>query len=292
MKKTITILALLLACPMFMWAAAKPFSFECRTKIVRGDHVFYEYRSHNYYFRIEVVSDDSGEKPEQMINGRYPFIIAQPRERYSVRIYNPLPVRVAVNLSIDGLNSITGNPCTPVSGKKWLIEAHSYITISGWQVSKHSLRRFYFTSKEKSYAAWQSNQWGQDLTVRCGMISAAYFLSRREIEKYFERHPIVEEDYDEEGGITGAPRPYGQRDAKKQRSMAESQDAGTGMGEKESHPVHSVDFRYDIGMYQGRQAVKIYYDFSPYSPYGHKRFTPRDPDYAPEEPRDNDDEEE
>lgn len=293
MKKIIPILLLLFVYPMFMWAAAKPFSFECRTKVVRGDHVSYEYRQHTYYFRIEVVSDEDSEKPEQMIDGQHPFIIARKNERYAVRIYNPLPVRAAVNLSIDGLNSITGSPCTPVSGKKWLIQPHSYIVVEGWQVSNQSLRRFYFTSKQRSYAAWQSNQWGQDLTVRCGMISAAYFWNRREIEKYFDRHPIIEPDYDDER-VTGS-RSYAPKSAMKDRHAAEEQDAGTGMGEREYNPVHSVDFKYDMGMYRARQAVKIFYDFSPYRPYNYKRYTPPqdDDDYAPEQPyrhhRDDDD---
>lgn len=40
------------------------------------------------------------------------------------------------------------------------------------------------------------------------------------------------------------------------------QQAGTGMGEKESHPVTLVDFNYDNGMYKLEDAVVVYYDFA------------------------------
>jgi hypothetical protein len=231
-----------------------------------------------------VISDYEEYRREQIVEHGYPFIVAKPRERYSVRIYNPMPVRVAVNLSIDGLNSITGRPCTPASGKKWLIEPYSHIVITGWQVSEETSRRFYFTSKQKSYAAWQSNPWGHDLTVNCGMISAAYFWGRRDIERYFERHPIYEEPpiADEDAQTTmRAPRA-------KSEARANDQEAGTGMGEREHHPVHSVDFKYNMGMYNGRTAVKIYYDFAPYYPYRQKHVVPDDPEFAPEVPNDDD----
>jgi hypothetical protein len=255
-----SILAFLVVClyllPNTGWAASKYHSFRLRTKVIHNGKVRYENRTHTYNFKIRVVSDDDGYKREVLVAGKYPFIEAVYRERYAVKVYNPLPVRVAVNLSIDGLNSINGQPCTPESGRKWLIEPRGYITVEGWQVSRTSLRRFFFTSKEKSYADWQSNKWGTDLTVKCGMISAAYFWNRRELERYFQRHPIIERSYDEEDGPLTS-----QKSTK--RSM--ESDAGTGMGEKEYNPVYSVAFDYDMGMYRSREAVKIYYDFDIFS---------------------------
>ena len=286
MKSKVLLVSLLCLCS-FTWATVKPFSFECRTKVIRGGHVFYENHQYTYNFRIDVITERGGRKSEKMIQGRHPFIIAKPGERYSVRIHNPLPVKVAVNLSIDGLCSLSGDPCSPSSGSKWLINPHSYVTISGWQVSSQSNRRFYFTSRESSYAAWQSNQWGSDLTVNCGMIAAAYFWNRRDLERHFERYPIVEEDDDDEVATMRAPRST-------EQSMAKSHDAGTGMGEKQHHPVRTVNFNYNMGMYHNHNAVKIYYDFYSY-PYGYQkkspqpRYIPEDSRYAPEQPDDDND---
>lgn len=132
-------------------------------------------------FRMEIISDRSGRK---LVGSRYgrPYVTAHPGEKYSIVLYNPLPVTVAVNLTIDGLNSISGAPSTPSGDRKWLIDPHSSIRIKGWQVSDQHGRRFYFTSKEASYASWRSNEWGSDLSVNCGVIGAAFFWSKKDLK--------------------------------------------------------------------------------------------------------------
>ncbi|MBI4979396.1 MAG: hypothetical protein HZC28_18105 [Spirochaetes bacterium] len=257
-----------------LWGASVPYTLQCRTKVIRGDSVSYENRTYTYAFNVEVISDTAGRKPESAKWGK-PFIAAVPEERYSIRLHNPLPVRAAVNLTIDGLSSITGAPAAPASGKKWIIEPNSYVTIRGWQVTGSEARRFFFTSKEDSYAAWRSNSWGKDLSVNCGVIGAAYFWSKNDMETWFERNPVVEEVMIAQS-----------RDSKKSTAAAsavrsESKSvAGTGMGEKESHSVSVVAFKYDTGMYRTQQAVVIYYDFPPSPP----RPAPFDEGYAPEMP--------
>lgn len=283
MRNRLILIALLFLVSEVVFAASKPFTFRCRTKVVRNGYATYEMRQHTYNFRIEVVFDNN-HRNEKLRYGGYPFVFVNPQERYSVRIYNPMPVRVAVNLAIDGLNVISGDSCSPEDGKKWLLEPYSKTSIEGWQVSKKSLRRFVFTSKERSYAAWKSNGWDKDFTEKCGMIAAAYFFNKRDMERYFERNPIVEwtEEDDEYGGLS----------AKRNKSSRES-DAGTGMGEKEYNPVENVKFSYDTGMYRSREAVKIYYDFYPvkhqndynYSKKKHYRYDDDDDDFA-EEPDD------
>jgi hypothetical protein len=249
-------------------AASVPFTFECRTKIVRDGEAAYENRAHTFTFVVEVIPDEGGIKAESMKWGR-PFILAEPQQRYSIRLHNPLPVRVGVNLTVDGLSSITGKPAAPAKGKKWIIGPRSFVTIRGWQVSGEDARRFYFTSKEDSYASWRSNTWGKDLSVNCGVIGAAYFWAKGDVEEWFERHPIVEYTR-----IAESDR------MNKAEAAAPSlrQQAGTGMGEKESHPVRHVQFNYDTGMYTTTQAVLIYYDFPETPP----RPKPFEEGYAPE----------
>lgn len=281
MQRQISLVVFMLFVLPSAWPATKSFSCWCRTKIVCGEHVYYENRCHTYQFTIQVVSDTSGYKSEYFQYSQ-PFIYASPAERYSVVITNPMPVRVAVNLMIDGLNSITGNPGGPASGFKWLLEPYSSETISGWQVSQESQRRFYFTSIEDSYARWRSYQLGQNLTVKCGRISAAYFWSKQDLENYFELHPIYETPYlppypmmDDAEGTCETSAPTDVRREKEQK-------AGTGMGEKVAHSVEIVQFYYDTGMYQESDMVSIYYDFQPpyypYPPYRPEEDTP----YAPE----------
>ena len=174
-----------------------------------------------------------------------------------------------MNLTIDGLSSISGVPCRPDTGPKWIIEPYSYITIRGWQVNGQDSRRFFFTSKDDSYASWRSNTWGRDLSVNCGVIGAAYFWSKADLENYFEQHPVYEYTRrpgpfsniwggmkkDDAAGCVNSP-------AAQDRCLEAKEKAGTGMGEREANPVNQVRFDYDTGMYKPHQAVIIYYDFA------------------------------
>lgn len=274
------IFLLICTLPFLAWPASKSFSFSCRTKIVRGDQVYYEYRWHTYHFNIEIISDFHGYKEEQY-NYHYPFIYAYPGERYSVVLHNPMPVRVAVNLMIDGLNSITGNPVEPDSGYKWLVEPNSSATIRGWQVSKEALRRFYFTTREDSYARWRSYQLGEDLTIKCGTISAAYFWNRQELEAYFDTYPIYEPC--EAPTHRTTPRTLAEEEKRCEDDRNHRDEkAGTGMGEKRHHSIYTVDFYYDMGMYRQTDIVSIYYDFVRSYPH-HHRYDPHS-QFAPESP--------
>lgn len=94
---------------------------------------------------------------------------------YELRVTNPLPIRVAVALSVDGLNTIDARRTTAANASKWVIEPYQSITISGWQMSSSRARRFYFTTERDSYGA----KLGQ--TANLGVISAVFFRERRPI---------------------------------------------------------------------------------------------------------------
>jgi hypothetical protein len=103
------------------------------------------------------------------------YIEALEGAEYEVRIRNPLNVRVAVALSVDGLNTIDARRTTAMSASKWVIEPYSTITIRGWQMSSERARRFYFTSERDSYGA----KLGQ--TANLGVISAVFFRERQPV---------------------------------------------------------------------------------------------------------------
>ncbi len=275
MNRTLALIVVIILGAGALTAATVPYTFQARTKIVGGDRVRYEVRPYTYHFRVEVLSDETGPKRESVRDGK-PFIEAVPQERYAVRLYNPLPVRVGVNLTIDGLSSISGKPVGPSKGKKWIIQPHSFVTIRGWQVTGDDARRFFFTSKEDSYAAWRSNAWGRDLSVNCGVIGAAYFWSKDDMEDWLEAHPVYEPVYRDEIAQDGMSRSKAGVPA----PSVERQQAGTGMGERESHPVRNVEFHYDTGMYKASQAAVIFYDFAATPP----RPRPFADEYAPEMP--------
>ena len=259
-------------------AAQQNFNVPYRFAVMQDGQLLHENKHRFYGFRVEILSDDCGVKAETFQNG-HPSVIASKGERYSVRLYNPLPVRVAVNLTVDGLNSISGQPSGISDGQKWMIDPYSSITIPGWQVSGGEARRFFFTEKPKSYAKWRGDETGKDLSANCGVIGAAYFWNQGELDQYYDQHPFYRYSEDSMSylprkkecrakaldGFACANAALG-NDLNLNAAPAAPQaqeKAGTGMGERESNPTTEVAFNYDTGMYSLDQAVVIYYDFAP-----------------------------
>jgi hypothetical protein len=213
--------------------------------------------------RLEVIVDGRTAAQYRALGTRY--VEALKGKEYAIRLHNPFDVRVAVALSVDGLNSIDARHTTAADSRKWVIAPHQTITISGWQTSMAQSRRFFFTSEERSYAG----RLGQPDNI--GVISAVFFR---------ERVPVVSPlTLGQTGGVprrdaskdAAAPAAAAGRGAEGNSAKAESASAarvefaGTGIGERTDHPVSvvhldleerpvaSIDVRYE---YRG-QLVRL-----------------------------------
>jgi len=122
-------------------------------------------------FEVQILVD--GRPLEEYYARGNSYVEASAGAEYEVRIRNPLPYRVAVALSVDGLNTIDARRTSAWNASKWVIEPYGTISISGWQMSSERARRFYFTSERDSYGA----KLGQ--TANLGNISAVFFRERR-----------------------------------------------------------------------------------------------------------------
>lgn len=100
------------------------------------------------------------------------YVEALEGAEYEISIRNGLPMRVAVALSVDGLNSIDAKHTTAWNSSKWVIAPYQTIRIGGWQMSSERARRFYFTTERDSYGA----KLGQ--TANLGLISVVAFRER------------------------------------------------------------------------------------------------------------------
>ncbi len=135
------------------------------------------------------------------------YVEAIPGAEYEVSVRNPFPFRVAVALSVDGLNTIDARRTSAWNASKWVIEPYGTISISGWQMSSERARRFYFTSEKDSYGA----KLGQ--TSNLGVVSAVFFRELRPVAI-----PIT----------PAPPRPrYEERDERERSSSGEDSGAGT-----------------------------------------------------------------
>jgi hypothetical protein len=188
----------------------------------------------NVYQRGEQWVLDGAFEVQILVNGRpleqyyargRNYVEAIEGAEYEVRIRNPLPFRVAVALSVDGLNTIDARHTTAWNASKWVIEPYGTISVSGWQMSSERARRFYFTSERDSYGA----KLGQ--TSNLGIVSAVFFRERRPYPNPVTPPPGPR------------PRPLYEEDTRRNRS-ADAPSAGTqaensakmGRGEIASEP--------------------------------------------------------
>src|SRR6185436_8944431 len=125
-------------------------------------------------FSVEVLVD--GRRAEEYAGRGRRYIEALENAEYELRIHNPTGNRVAVALSVDGMNTIDARHTSAWDARKWVIEPYGTIHVRGWQMSADNARRFYFTTERDSYAA----KLGQAANV--GVIAAVFFR---------ERHPIT-----------------------------------------------------------------------------------------------------
>jgi hypothetical protein len=215
-------------------------------------------------FSVEVLVDGRRLTEYQARGRRY--IEALENAEYELRIHNPLGSRVAVALSVDGMNTIDARHTSAWDAHKWVIEPYGTIHVRGWQMSSENARRFYFTTERDSYGA----KIGQ--TANLGVISAVFFRERKPIvitpvvPGRRDGGPIKEENRtrEEKAPMKSAESAEagGAVDAAKQRSVnpyppPDDESAATGIGrtvrndvqwikmDLDSRPAGEITIRYE-----------------------------------------------
>jgi hypothetical protein len=203
-------------------------------------------------FALNVLVDDVARS--EYFHGGTVYIEAVRGSSYSLRLTNPTPYRVAVALSVDGLNTIDAKHTDARSASKWVLEPYESTTISGWQVSDRAARSFYFTGERHSYGA----KLGQ--TENLGVIEAVYFRERQHDAEIY-RHSFEGERSNAAGSSSAQPSPpagLAAPSAKAQRHDTADDYAATGMGDKAEHEIYSVDMDLDPTPIA---SVRIRYEF-------------------------------
>jgi hypothetical protein len=184
-RLTVGVVVFLLA--LFLGAGLQQSSTVARAQTSQDERVTGWRRPPNERFDLEILVDGRT-LPEYYARGRT-YVEALQGAEYELRVRNPTPDRVAVALSVDGLNTIDAKHNSAWNSSKWVIEPYQTITISGWQMSTERARRFYFTNERDSYGA----KLGQ--TANLGVIAAVVFRERRPVSINPPR-PITREGND------------------------------------------------------------------------------------------------
>lgn len=189
-------------------------------------------------FELSVLVDGSA-RPEYAKGGTV-YVEALKGREYSLRITNPLGVRVGVALAVDGLNTIDASHGDAASAVKWILEPYQSIVLDGWQVNAETARRFVFTGERDSYGAALGK------TENLGVVEAVFF--REKVRRPVPVAPMGCDSKDGAGRPASAPAaPSARREA--QGSMQEKaaasaladEYAATGMGDRTRHDVTRVD---------------------------------------------------
>jgi hypothetical protein len=172
-------------------------------------------------FQLEVVVNG---RPltEYYARGRT-YVEALQGAEYELRLRNDSPDRVAVALSVDGLNTIDARHTSAWNASKWVVEPYQTITISGWQMSSERARRFYFTNERDSYGA----KLGQ--TANLGVISAVFFRERNRAVPITPPYPITRD----------------KMEAPQAARRSDDENAATGIGRNVRNDVRLIDMDLD-----------------------------------------------
>lgn len=228
-------------------------------------------------YALEVLVD--GRPLAELYGNGRTYVEATANREYSLRLTNNTARRVAIAVSVDGLNTIDARTTTPRDGSKWILEPYQSILLDGWQTSSALARHFYFTSEKGSYGAWLGK------TDNLGVIAAAVFRERRPPPDrpriYRERDtpsgPPSGAEGRMEGGAPGSaaapPPPAAAAPAEpglqapggslqpQQKDAQLSEDyAATGIGREVDHEVEHVRFRAERS---AAAMLEIRYEYRP-----------------------------
>ncbi|MCP3980697.1 MAG: hypothetical protein GY716_15445 [bacterium] len=163
-------------------------------------------------YDLEVLVDGV---PLQPIHARgKTYVEAVPGREYALRVTNRTSERIAVALTVDGLNTIDAETGPAAGASKWIVGPHRTVLIDGWQTDRSTARRFFFTTEDRSYGEWLGK------THDLGSISAVVFRERRPAPR-----PIAE---------PSSPRPLRKQRRESGRAPAGKAEAEAGMAQDRS----------------------------------------------------------
>ena len=163
------------------------------------------------------------------------YVEALKGAEYSIRLTNRSGERVAVALAVDGLNSIDAKHTSAQDARKWILAPWETVTLSGWQTSSGTARRFVFTSESSSYGTWLGR------TSDLGVISAAFFRESRRLDD-IRPEPSVPQALSKRGADNESGAAPRESLSGEMKSRAKDELAATGIGHEVEHRVMQVDF--------------------------------------------------
>jgi len=218
-------------------------------------------------FGLDVLVSGSP-RPELASRGTV-YVEALKGHDYALRLSNPTGRRVAVALSVDGLNTIDAKHTSSRDARKWVLAPYETVVIPGWQVNNAVSRKFVFTGERGSYGAALGK------TEDLGVIEAVFYrekvayrsgwIERQEEERLSSKDRERRPDAPASGALQGAaqepaPSESGARDQSRKSSSLSDELAATGMGSRTRFGIERVDVDLES---EPAAVVRLRYEFRP-----------------------------
>lgn len=218
-------------------------------------------------FGLDVLVNGSP-RPEFAARGTV-YVEALKGRDYALRLSNPTGMRVAVALSVDGLNTIDAKHTSSRDARKWVLAPYQTVVIPGWQVNNAFSRRFVFTGERGSYGAALGK------TEDLGIIEAVFYREKtpHRSGRWSEKQEDRRSSSNEKDGRLGAPDAEARPDAAQAPAPSESgaldsssgaklsdEYAATGMGNRTRFGIERVDIDLEN---EPAAVVRLRYEFRP-----------------------------
>lgn len=122
-------------------------------------------------FELQVLPNGRSAADEYLHQGAI-WIEGRESSKYVLKFTNRSPNRVNVIFSVDGLDTIKGQPAGPRS-EGYVVNANDSLEIPGWTLDDKTAAEFYFSKAGRSYVAASGNS-----TSNTGVIGAMVFKER------------------------------------------------------------------------------------------------------------------
>lgn len=198
---------------------------------------------------VAVVDRDSGLWLQQYPHRGDLWVAGTPGHRYGVRLTNTTGERVLVVLSVDGVNTITGQTAHP-SQAGYVLEPWQTAEITGWRKSLDDVAQFVFTDLGDSYAA----RTGRPRNV--GVIGVAAFREARTYQYPSHGAPPIARGSREKRAESAAPAASAGSIVADE--SVHQQSIGTGHGSREWSPTSRTGF--ERATHQPEQISELRYD--------------------------------
>ena len=126
------------------------------------------------------VKINGSKLPEYGSHGKT-YVRGEVGREFTLQFKNNTADRVLARFSVDGLSVLDGKS-TDKDKSGYICDAYSSIEVTGWRTSLEEVRKFEFSTKEKSYAGKTIND------SNCGVIGVQVFSEKQPKVKIIEKH--------------------------------------------------------------------------------------------------------